>query len=79
MTEANLLIKGDKAFLDADLKSKTFTIDSTFQNQLIQYLVKNNIRVINTEKLNWKLVIVNELSELEVNYEYWHGFQIRSF
>ena len=52
MTEANLLIKGDKAFLDADLKSKTFTIDNTFQNQLIQYLVKNNIRVINTEKLN---------------------------
>ena len=54
MTEANLLITGDIAFLDADHKSKSFIIDSTFQKQLIQYLVENNIRVIKTEKLNWK-------------------------
>jgi len=52
MTEASLLITGDIAFLDADHKSKSFKIDSTFQKQLIQYLVENNIRVIKTEKLN---------------------------
>ena len=51
MTKANLLIVNDKVFLDADLKSKTFIIDSTFQKKLIQYIVENNILIKKTEKL----------------------------
>ena len=51
MTKANLLIINDKAFLDADLKSTTFIIDSTFQKKLIQYIVENNIQIKKTEKL----------------------------
>ena len=54
MTKANLVIRKKNAFLEAESKSKStyFKIDSTFQKQLIQYLVENNIRIVNTEKLN---------------------------
>ena len=50
-TVAKITIVGDKAFLHAGLKSKTFNIDSKFQKKLNQYLVVNNIRVKKTEKL----------------------------
>ena len=54
MTKANLLITKNNAFLEAESKSKStfFKIGSKFQKQLIQYLVENNIRIVNTEKLN---------------------------
>ena len=53
MTKANLLITKDNAFLEAESKSKStfFKIDSTFQKQFIQYLVENNIRIVNTKKI----------------------------
>lgn len=50
MTEAKLLITDEKVFLEADDKSKLFSIDSTFQKRLIQYLMKKNIRVVQSEK-----------------------------
>ena len=63
MTKANLLIMGKRAVLEADLTSKTssidsgffkaesFEIDNTFQKRLIHYLVENKIRMTKTEKL----------------------------
>ena len=53
MTKANLLITKNNAFLEAESKSKStfFKIGSKFQKQLIQYLVENNIRIVNTEKI----------------------------
>ena len=49
MTEANLKIMHGKAFLEAESKSIIFKIDSTFPKTMFQYLLENNIRIINTE------------------------------
>ena len=52
MTKARLLITKKNVFLDAESKTKStfFKIDSTFRKNFIQYIMENNIRLVNTKR-----------------------------
>ena len=72
MTKGRLFVKPKVAFLVANRKSKLFKIDSKFKMKLDQYLLENNIRIINTDYV----AATNEIIKTEVNYGYWIGLQI---